>query len=497
MDLNLMRNNSYIFNFDGGKRLKKTFVRTTIFLLLLLVVLHYANSIFAFKYGDGIYAFTKFYDLEDNTVDILILGSSHAFEDVNTGILWEEHGIASFVLAGSMQPTWNTYFYLKEALKTQTPKLIVLEAFMTTYDSEYSDDSRIIKNTYGLKWSKDKIEAIKVSSPKERWNEFLFGYAQYHTRYSSLSRGDFLKYQGSPRFENWKGFGCNMETAEFDTPNVNMVTARKNMSEKTEMYYRRIIKLALENDIPLLIVISPYAGITEAEQSIYNTVSDISVEYGIDFINYNLLIDEIGIDFTHDAADIGHLNYRGNQKFTHALGEYIVSNYNIPDRRNNEKYKTWELDSQYISAQIENQYLLEAADISTIIECINNQEYLLFVSADGECDTSDTDVAGVFDALGIPRDKGSEIWYINNKNGILYTSGAESSKETFRLNYHDVCLSRAYDEASQKYANSVVIDKVHYQKVVNGVNITIYNPVTQSVVDSFGFDMDDNYKLVR
>ena len=477
--------------------MKKTFIRITIFLLLLFLVLHYANSIFAFKYGDGIYSLKKFYDLEDNTVDVLVLGSSHAFEDVNTGILWEEHGIASFILAGSMQPTWNTYYYLEEALKTQTPKLIILEAFMTTYDSEYSDDSRIIKNTYGLKWSEDKIEAIKVSSPKDRWFEFLFSYAQYHTRYSSLSKEDFFKNQGTPLFENWKGFGSNMATAELDTPNVNAVTERKDMSEKTEMYYRKIIELTLKKDIPLLIVVSPYAGITETEQSVYNTASDISAEYGIDFINYNLLIDEIEIDFSHDVADVGHLNYRGNQKYTHALGEYIVNNYNIPDRRNNKKYKTWEFDSQYIFAQIKNQQLLESTDISTIIECMNSQEYLLFVSVDGNCNTAAPDMAVFFDTLGIPRDKGSEIWYINNKNGILYTSGAEPSRETFRLNYHDVGLSRIFDESLQKYVNSVVIDKVQYQKVVNGVNITIYNPITQSVVDSFGFDMDDNYKLIR
>ena len=37
----------------------------------------------------------------DSVVDALVLGSSHAFEDVNTGTLWGEYGMASYILAGS------------------------------------------------------------------------------------------------------------------------------------------------------------------------------------------------------------------------------------------------------------------------------------------------------------------------------------------------------------------------------------------------------------
>ena len=253
---------------------------------------------------------TKFYDLEDHTVDTLVLGSSHAFEDINTGVLWEDYGIAAYVLGGSIQPMWNTYYYLKEALKTQRPELIVLEAYCTMFDSDYIDDSRIIKNTFGMKWSKNKMDAMKTSVPQERWAEFLLSYIQYHTRYTELSKEDFLKNKGDVRYENWKGFGCNMATTAFPAPNVENVTERKPMSEKTEKYYRKTIELALEHNIPVLVALSPYAGISESEQAVFNTAGDIAKEYGVNFINYNLLYNDIGIDFSQDAADPGHLNYR-------------------------------------------------------------------------------------------------------------------------------------------------------------------------------------------
>ena len=73
----------------------------------------------------------------------------------------------------------------------------------------------------------------------------------------------------------------------------------------------------------------------------------------------------------------------------------------------------------------------------------------------------------------------------------------ESAGTTFRFDYHDVCLSRFFGETSQQYSNLVNIDGTEYKKVTNGINVTVYNPLTQSVVDSFGFNMDDNYNVVR
>ena len=36
------------------------------------------HKVFSFKYGDGIYSVTTFYEQEEDSVDLLILGSSHA-----------------------------------------------------------------------------------------------------------------------------------------------------------------------------------------------------------------------------------------------------------------------------------------------------------------------------------------------------------------------------------------------------------------------------------
>lgn len=328
--------------------MNKSVIRIVCFISLLLIVLLGINNVLKFKYSDGIYDLTKFYELNSNSVDVLILGSSHAFEDINTGVLWNEYGMASYILGGSKQPLWNTYYYLKEALKSQTPELIILEGYMLCNELDYMDDSTIIKNNFGLKWSIDKIESIIVSSSKERWMEFFLEYEQYHNRYMELSDVDFLVNQGNELYCDWKGFGCNMDTYQAESIDVTYVNDRTPLHEKTEKYYRMIIELAQEKDIPIVIVVSPYANITIEDQEMYNMAGDIAEEYDVEFVNYNLYIQDIGIDYSCDAADASHLNYIGNKKYTLYLGRYICENYDVSDRRNDNRYDSWQRSADYI-----------------------------------------------------------------------------------------------------------------------------------------------------
>lgn len=482
--------------------MKRSAARIMCFCMILIFVLNYTNKVFKVKYSDGIYGLTKFYELNSDTVDVLILGSSHAFEDFNTGILWNEYGMASFILGGSVQPMWNTYYYLKEALKTQTPQLILLEGYMVVGYSEFlGGSSEIIKNTYGLKWSKDKAEAIRISAPEERWDEFLFEYTQYHTRYTKLSKSDFISNQGNPLYVDWKGFGCNMVTTPLEVEDVTEVVEKSQLHEKTEKYYRMIIELAKENNIPMLIVISPYAGINVDEQAKYNAAKEIADEYNVPFINYNLLIDDIGMDFSTDVADTAHLNYRGNQKYSYAVGAYIKENFRISDHRGDIRYQTWQNNADYISCMIENQLLLETVESDVIVEKIMNPNYCLIVSIDGNYlpnDDLNGPMSRLFRLIGIMVDSGGNgIYYRDSGNGAAWNIIAEGGEQYLRLDSHDVCMKRYSDESNEVYTNRVVVDNVEYKKVTNGVNVVVYDKITQSVIDSFGLNADDGYRVVR
>lgn len=199
-----------------NKFLTKKLLQVSILIGIAFLLLNNLYKIFSFKYGDGILGLQKFYKLNEQTVDVLVLGSSHAFENINTGFLFDSYGIAAYVLSGSVQPYWNTYYYLVEALKTQRPKLIVLDAYASTFDSEYSDYSRIIKNNFGIKSLDTLYNSLKVSSPPETFDNYWFNYRLWHSRYTELSDADFKEFYQIPMYQYFRGFGINFVTQKME-----------------------------------------------------------------------------------------------------------------------------------------------------------------------------------------------------------------------------------------------------------------------------------------
>lgn len=469
--------------------MKKIFFRVAGFAVLLILALYLTNQILFFKYRDGIYSMQKFYEQEEGTVDVLVLGPSLAYADVNTAVLWKDYGISAFNLAGSIQPMWNTYYYLKEALKYQRPKVIVLEASIVTMVDDYPDKSRIIKNTVGMRWSKDKLEAIKVSAPKEQWGEYLLGYTQYHSRYEELSREDFLINRGSLQYDNWKGFMCTVNTEKQEARDVSHVVERAELSSKTESYYRKVIELAQEADIPLLIVISPYPAVSEWAQTYYNRASDIADEYGVPFINFNLFYQELGIDYATDASDTMHLNYKGNPKYSRYLGEYLVTHYRLKDHRGDEAYASWEQNSRWHLAYIAYQDIVNCTDMGQMPALLRDDSLDIIISVDGEYSQEDQKLRTFLSAFSVPSDGTEGIWHISGTDVACIANGQERV-ERIKYPYHTLIMKSTGNE------NRIYFDTTQYKKAEQGVNVLICSKITGEVVDSFGIAAD-GYTIIR
>ncbi|MEG2769363.1 MAG: hypothetical protein RR902_00930 [Oscillospiraceae bacterium] len=84
----------------------------------------------ATQFEDGFYAEEK------NTMDVIYLGSSAAYVNINPIEIWKKQGITGYTLGSSMQRMWISEYYLKETLKRQNPKVVVLEMYSTFLDDK-------------------------------------------------------------------------------------------------------------------------------------------------------------------------------------------------------------------------------------------------------------------------------------------------------------------------------------------------------------------------
>ena len=468
--------------------MKKNIIKIVLFFSVLTLILFLFRSVFRFKYEDGIYDLDAFYRLEKESVDVLVLGTSHAFMDINTAVLYEEYGIAAFDLGGSIQPFWNTYYYLKEALKTQNPKVVAIEAYAATQTDLYSDESRIIKNNFGLKFSEDKLDSLKLSTP-----DYLPEWIFYHNRYEEINRSDFGKYLGNEKkYENWKGYWCLYTNKAYEKPTVGEIRKDVCMLEKQEEYYRKTIELLQSNGIPVVIFVSPYAEYHTAHAELLDHARRIAVEYGVPFVNYNDNYDELGLDFAVDCADPGHLNYLGSQKLTSALGRYLADNYDLPDRRQNQDYDSWEKESEYFYRSVDNIYLKQIVDLNSYLEVVGkaDSDYLMVISISGELPEGVQTMIG----LGTPNEReltGGGTWVIRNGNILFDSEGKRDFLYNMELENSDLAIK---DEAGNI---EVVIDKELIYSLEPGIKICIWDYKTEELADNVWFNPAKEWRAER
>lgn len=472
---------------------RKYILRSSGFFLLLFAALWTFSEVFGFKYNDGITQMQKFYGLPRNSVDVLVVGSSHAFMDINPAVLYDEYGIAAFDLCGSVQPLWNSYYYIEEALKTQRPKLIVLEAYVTILGADSIDDSRIIKNIYGMKWSKTKIDAFRASVPRKRRPEFMLPYIQYHSRYKDIRQEDFLRGEADMVvYRDNKGFYSSSAKNEYNQPDVSQATVHRPMRPKSEKYYRKIIELAQREGIPIMVIVSPYPGVAGSEQEIFNTAADIAAGYGVPFLNFNLDPAMAGMDYKKDFCDVAHMNYHGSTKYSRFLGDYFKKHYSLPDRRNEKKYDTWSKEATRWKANIRRASLFDCKDMGAMGKLLADEDYMLFLHTAGTQTVDDPKLQPFFQGMGTCPEGKNGIWIFEGGKMRQHHKDRNRNVSYMTVDNHDILLEEKTHNGAAVYR--VVYDKKEYKKVANGIHVMVYSKTLQDIVYAFALGKDTKYQ---
>ncbi len=308
-------------------------VRALAFLMIFCVLYVVADDVLGTKAPDAIESMKEMYMLPKDTVDVLFVGSSHIGMNMDNRTMWERHGIAGYSLWGGMQPVWNSYYYLKEGLKSQTPKVAVAEIFLAGNTAEYSVEPVAFKNIHGMKFSIDKIAAAFASYPTwQKALEALWGMPYYHGRFSEVTEEDLMLFNSRYDTELKHLRRPSEQVTQLNFLDYGAITETLPLSEKNETYIRKMIDLCEAKNVKLLFLIAPFEA-TEEECKRLNTVERIARENGVGVLNYLKCYWDAGIDPKTDFYDIGHLGYEGIQKFSVSVADYLRAHYDLPDRR--------------------------------------------------------------------------------------------------------------------------------------------------------------------
>ena len=262
----------------------------------------------------------------ENSIDLLILGDSLSYTALSPMQMWRDYGITSFIGGQSGQKIHETYYMLKTALETQSPKLGVIETDV------------LLHSRTGLGRIREKIEE-KLS--------FYFPVFRYHNIWKPLLMG--TEYAE----ESYKGFMLRDTIQAYKKGEYMKETADKvTLSPVVTEYMDKIINLCNENGIQILLVSTPSPVNYNFKK--YNALKEYAKENNLKYLDMNLKVKKLGINWESDTLDKGdHLNLLGAQKITGYFGDYLKSRYNLLDHRKDKKYEMWNRDAEDYEKKLE------------------------------------------------------------------------------------------------------------------------------------------------
>lgn len=303
----------------------KNIIKAIVFIFILIVMILVFSHFFAsFKtLGKSDISVIGIQGEYKNSLDYLIIGDSESYTSTIPLEIWNNYGYAGYICGTPGQRLNQTYDILTEALKTQNPKVIIIETNALFRGVKDFDVPSFINS---------KLQLFK-----------------YHDNWKYIAYRDYKK-----NMVNEKGFVYSKEIKKSPNPNYKKYTNKKRKIKKENIkYFEKILDLCKKNKIELILMSVPTSKNWNYKK--HNAIVELSSKYKLKFIDFNL-DENVDIDWDKDTQDEGdHLNYYGAMKVTKELGNYIDSLNILKSHKKDPKYHKWNEDYE----KYYKKYLLE------------------------------------------------------------------------------------------------------------------------------------------
>lgn len=318
--------------------MKKIVLRVLAILLIPAICIGLLQKLlmpkYAFEIQEGA-MIKEYYDSEKDN-QVLILGDCEVYENISPVTMWKEYGITSYIRGSAEQLIWQSYYILKDTLKYETPKVVVLNV-LAMQEGEAKSEAYNRMTLDGMRWSQYKLHSIQESmTEQESLFDYLFPIARYHTRWSEISKEDFSYAFRNPVVTT-NGYLMQVGTRPVTTIPKAGPLANYSFSDKCYEYLDKIRMTCKENNIQLILMKAPSIYPYWYEQW-DQQIQQYAQKYQLAYLNMIQKANEIGIDYTTDTFDSGqHLNVYGAEKLSVYLGKILKTQFQLQDTRESSK----------------------------------------------------------------------------------------------------------------------------------------------------------------
>jgi len=243
-------------------------------------------------------------------VDILFLGSSHAYRGFDTRI-YSEHHLKTFNLGSSSQTPIQTKLLLSRYLNNINPKTIIYEVFPETFTMDGVESSvDIIAN------DKNDIASIKMAitiNNINTYNTLIYGFTV-----DLLNLNKNIQEATKKDNDTYIPGGFVEKEMQYYTP-VAIDTQRWIYNEKQLVAFEEILAILKSANISVILVYAPITS-TYYNSILNNEAFDKKMIQMGEYYNFNKILT---LNDTLHFYDEHHLNQTGVELFNNKLLEII------------------------------------------------------------------------------------------------------------------------------------------------------------------------------
>jgi hypothetical protein len=276
----------------------------------------YAPDLFKknLNYPIGSYGhmYSRLQEIKDvRDVDILILGSSHAYRGFDPRI-FKEYGLNTFNLGSSGQSHLQTTLLLRRYLDKIQPRLIIYEVYPQVFSLDGVESALDISAT-----DQNDLESIKMALSQNHvkvYNALIYGFYRDIFRKDSHFKEDRIK--GEDIYIE----GGFVEKKPQALGPIEFVSGSWKLSGKQFGFFENALLLIQERNIPVILVQAPITHSMYGSFANNHEFDDKMREYGT-YYNFNELM-KLNDQLHFYNAD--HLNQTGVELFNRKLIEVLL-----------------------------------------------------------------------------------------------------------------------------------------------------------------------------
>lgn len=315
----------------------------------------------------------NFAEEKENSLDVLTIGSCHAYTSYNPIYIWQNGGISSYNNSYPSGSIPMSYFALEESLKVQKPEVVFIESWgINTLDTYIERDKMInyfVNYISKYPLSKEKTELL-TDYYNPNFNELVNGNKKDEQNLNTELLANFLPLNRfkerlhGEEFLNEGDFNNTLmkkepwERIEIETRNANkgyslypadgsfyfeetytpvLTDETLELNEMDKVYIDKIISLCEKNGAEVVFYQAPYRN-SEIERMRFNYLEQYLEQKNVQFLKIE---ENVEIDYANDFFDENHLNINGANKVSQFLLDFLQENYDIEDKRNDDRYRDW------------------------------------------------------------------------------------------------------------------------------------------------------------